>query len=91
MQAIVKERLPKFSEEEVGLVKGSIDFLGINHYTSFYMFNPDSPHPPAPGYQNDWHAGFACNILSLSLSQKLRLLKHKKHHFEAFSSSFGSS
>ncbi|XP_023529058.1 beta-glucosidase 44-like [Cucurbita pepo subsp. pepo] len=59
MQAIVKERLPKFSEEEVGLVKGSIDFLGINHYTSFYMFNPDSPHPPAPGYQNDWHAGFA--------------------------------
>ncbi|XP_004140826.1 beta-glucosidase 44 [Cucumis sativus] len=59
MQEIVKERLPKFSEEEVSLVKGSIDFLGINQYTTFYMFNPKSTQLDAPGYQNDWNVGFA--------------------------------
>jgi beta-glucosidase/6-phospho-beta-glucosidase/beta-galactosidase len=31
---ICGERLPKFSEEESFLLKGSIDFLGINYYTS---------------------------------------------------------
>uniref|UniRef100_A0A9I9DER5 Beta-glucosidase 44-like n=1 Tax=Cucumis melo TaxID=3656 RepID=A0A9I9DER5_CUCME len=59
MQEIVKERLPKFSEEEVTMVKGSVDFVGINQYTTFYMFNPTWPKPTTPGYQSDWHVGYA--------------------------------
>lgn len=76
MQEIVKERLPKFSEEEISLVKGSIDFLGINQYTTFYMFNPQSTQLDAPGYQNDWNVGFACKIsLPLPLPNLYNLIK----------------
>lgn len=60
MQEIVAERLPKFSRSEVDLVKGAFDFIGINHYTTYYMFNPPWPKPKVPGYQTDWHVGFAC-------------------------------
>ncbi|KAL8151684.1 hypothetical protein V2J09_021492 [Rumex salicifolius] len=60
MQEIVKERLPKFTKEEIKMVKGSMDFVGINQYTAFYMYNPPpSKKPNPPGYQEEWHAGFA--------------------------------
>ncbi|KAJ9682745.1 hypothetical protein PVL29_018634 [Vitis rotundifolia] len=59
MRDIVGERLPKFSEEEIKLVKGSVDFVGINQYTSFYMFDPHKPKPKVTGYQEEWNVGFA--------------------------------
>ncbi|KAL9237910.1 hypothetical protein vseg_012403 [Gypsophila vaccaria] len=60
IQGIVKERLPKFTKEEVKIVKGSFDFIGINQYTSYYIFNPTNPtKPTTPGYQQDWNVGFA--------------------------------
>ena len=31
----VKERLPRFTPEESALIKGSTDFIGLNHYTTF--------------------------------------------------------
>ncbi|GLJ16560.1 hypothetical protein SUGI_0283410 [Cryptomeria japonica] len=37
MRRIVGERLPKFTEEEVEMLKGSIDFIGLNHYSSVYV------------------------------------------------------
>lgn len=36
MRNRVGKRLPTFSESEAALVKGSLDFVGINHYTTFY-------------------------------------------------------
>lgn len=36
MRTRVGSRLPKFSPSEAALVKGSLDFVGINHYTTFY-------------------------------------------------------
>ncbi|XP_016473471.1 beta-glucosidase 13 isoform X1 [Nicotiana tabacum] len=36
MKAIVGRRLPKFTPEQSKLVKGSMDFLGINYYTTYY-------------------------------------------------------
>ncbi|XP_034674012.1 beta-glucosidase 44-like [Vitis riparia] len=57
MQEIVGDRLPKFTKAEVKMVKGSMDFVGINQYTAYYMY--DKPKPKVPGYQEDWHAGFA--------------------------------
>ena len=59
MQDIVKERLPKFTPEEINLVKGSIDFLGVNQYTAYYMFDPHQTQVVPTRYQLDWNAGFA--------------------------------
>ncbi|CAN6454492.1 unnamed protein product [Victoria cruziana] len=59
MQDIVRERLPKFSRQEVNMVKGSIDFLGVNQYTAYYMYNQLQVSQKPTGYQNDWHDGFA--------------------------------
>ncbi|XP_010258106.1 PREDICTED: beta-glucosidase 6 [Nelumbo nucifera] len=36
MRSRVGRRLPTFSEAEAALVKGSLDFVGINHYTTWY-------------------------------------------------------
>ena len=36
MRSRVGSRLPRFSESEAAIVKGSLDFVGINHYTTFY-------------------------------------------------------
>ncbi|XP_028805434.1 beta-glucosidase 44-like [Neltuma alba] len=59
IQNIVGKRLPKFTQEEVKIVKGSIDFVGINQYTTYYMYDNHQQEPKVPGYQMDWHAGFA--------------------------------
>ncbi|KAI9101567.1 hypothetical protein K1719_023811 [Acacia pycnantha] len=59
IQNIVGKRLPKFTQEEVKIVKGSMDFVGINQYTTYYMYDNHQKEPKVPGYQMDWHAGFA--------------------------------
>jgi beta-glucosidase len=63
MQNIVGNRLPQFTKEEVKMVKGSMDFVGINQYTTFYMYDPHQPKPKYLGYQQDWNVGFACKKL----------------------------
>ena len=72
MEEIVGNRLPKFTKEEVKMVKGSIDFVGINQYTSYYMYDNRQRKPRVPGYQQDWDAGFACMII----------LPYTKHHLQ---------
>ncbi|KAF5177944.1 Beta-glucosidase [Thalictrum thalictroides] len=36
MRQYLGDRLPKFSPDEVDIVKGSIDFIGFNHYATLY-------------------------------------------------------
>nr|KJB16857.1 hypothetical protein B456_002G251100 [Gossypium raimondii] len=59
MQKIVRERLPKFTKSEVEKVKNSFDVLCLNHYTSYYIYEPHQPPSNVTGYQQDWNAGFA--------------------------------
>ncbi|KAG9143865.1 hypothetical protein Leryth_011513 [Lithospermum erythrorhizon] len=59
MQNIVGNRLPKFSSEERKMVKGSIDYLGINQYTTYYIYDKKPEDPEVLGYQKDWHCGYA--------------------------------
>lgn len=65
MQEILGDRLPKFTEEQVKIVKGSADLFGINLYTSFYMYDPHYNSTSKDfSYQQDWNVGFACKCSS---------------------------
>ncbi|KAJ0967553.1 hypothetical protein J5N97_024470 [Dioscorea zingiberensis] len=39
MRQILGSRLPMFSPKEKGLLKDSLDFIGVNHYTSLYAMD----------------------------------------------------
>lgn len=41
MKEKLEERLPKFSEAEKKIIKGSSDFFGLNHYTTMYAAHAD--------------------------------------------------
>jgi beta-glucosidase len=41
MKEKLKDRLPKFSESEKKMIKGSSDFFGLNHYTTMYAAHSD--------------------------------------------------
>ncbi|GAB4846366.1 hypothetical protein Ancab_025372 [Ancistrocladus abbreviatus] len=50
------KELPKFSQEETQLVKGSLDFIGINHYSSLYAM--DCLHFPCTAIYDRAIAGY---------------------------------
>ncbi|CAA0396731.1 unnamed protein product [Arabidopsis thaliana] len=54
MKKTVGSRLPVFSEEESEQVKGSSDFIGIIHYTTFYVTN----HQPSASLFPSMGEGF---------------------------------
>lgn len=37
MKSLVGNRLPRFTEAQSKLLKGSLDFLGVNYYTTNYV------------------------------------------------------
>ena len=39
MKALTRDGLPKFTNMEKNLVKGSFDFIGVNYYTSKYTIS----------------------------------------------------
>ncbi len=41
MKDRVGDRLPKFTEEDTAMIKGSSDFFGLNHYTGLYAADVD--------------------------------------------------
>jgi len=56
----VKERLPKFTVDEVNIVKGSIDYVGVNQYTAYYVRDQQPNATTLLSYSSDWHAEFVC-------------------------------
>lgn len=56
MRAMVGRRLPKFTAEESKLVKGSMDFLGVNYYTTYYASPLLSVNRVNLSYTTDNHA-----------------------------------
>ena len=55
MKINVGDRLPKFTNDEKILLKGSLDIMFLNHYTAFYAYNYD-PEPGQVGWIYDIHA-----------------------------------
>ncbi|XP_047088323.1 beta-glucosidase 7-like [Lolium rigidum] len=58
MQDIVKERLPRFTPDQVKLVKGSSDYIGINHYTAVYMTEKKLLNQTPISYSEDWQVHY---------------------------------
>ncbi|VVC93004.1 unnamed protein product [Leptidea sinapis] len=51
-QGYAKSRLPSFTADEIKLIKGSSDFLGLNHYTT-YLIKATNKKYPAPSLEDD--------------------------------------
>ncbi|GLG98607.1 Myrosinase 1 [Gryllus bimaculatus] len=48
-EGLRRSRLPQFSREEIELLRGSADFLGLNHYTSFLVEADETGPCPSLG------------------------------------------
>ncbi|KAK4493192.1 hypothetical protein RD792_017945, partial [Penstemon davidsonii] len=57
---VPKGNLDEFSTEESTLLKGSIDFLGLNYYTTYYASNDPTPDCE-DGYYKDQQVNFPLN------------------------------
>ncbi|KAL0300539.1 UNVERIFIED_CONTAM: Beta-glucosidase 12 [Sesamum radiatum] len=51
MRVRVRDRLPKFTEEEINMMEGSFDFIGFNYYGAMYAFN--KPNSSSFSYATD--------------------------------------
>lgn len=55
-QGFTKSRLPEFTREEINFIKGTSDFFGINHYTTWHVtknsYN-NSGNFPIPSFNHD--------------------------------------
>ncbi|XP_075977475.1 myrosinase 1-like [Anticarsia gemmatalis] len=52
-QGFPRSRLPTFTREEVKMIRGSFDFMGVNHYTTYLVEPGDGKVQPHPSYYND--------------------------------------
>jgi beta-glucosidase len=59
MKKLVGSRLPSFTKEQSEIVRGSTDFIGINHYTSVYVSDRSSS---VDSELRDYHADIAATF-----------------------------
>lgn len=53
LQNYTRSRLPKFTPEEVAYIRGTADFFGLNHYTTYLLSIADGEVGPVPSHEND--------------------------------------
>lgn len=53
MEKSVGKRLPRFSDKQVALVKGSVDFFAVNHYATWYFSARKNGDTYSPGWHDD--------------------------------------
>ncbi|KAF8369269.1 hypothetical protein HHK36_032722 [Tetracentron sinense] len=87
MRSIVGNRLPKFSEEQSMMVKGSFDFLGLNYYTANYAANLPYSNSVNISYTTDSQASLTwiseINNSTLSIKEALddnKRIDYYSHH-----------
>lgn len=61
-QRFPRSRLPKFTAEEVENIRGSADFLGLNHYTTYLASKSTAKSKMEPSFDSD---------MGVEMSQKL--------------------
>ncbi|OEL28971.1 Beta-glucosidase 30, partial [Dichanthelium oligosanthes] len=56
MASFLGERLPKFTPEQVEMVRGSYDFIGVNYYTGYFTSAAPAPNGLEQSYDGDIRA-----------------------------------
>ena len=74
MKERLGERLPKFSEQEKEMIKGTSDFFGLNHYTTMYAAHDDGTIKERSVYGNGGISEDQEVDLSLDPEWKLTLM-----------------
>lgn len=72
MKRIVGSRLPRFTKRQSEMVRGTADFIGINHYTSVYVSDRPNAAADTTGprdYNADLSATFRCELHLFSFSR----------------------
>ncbi|EFJ38701.1 hypothetical protein SELMODRAFT_73365 [Selaginella moellendorffii] len=67
MRLYVGDRLPAFTVEESRDLRNSMDFVGLNHYTSRYTQDNPWPSNVRPGYESDSHTHFLTERNGISI------------------------
>nr|SGZ49394.1 beta-glucosidase [Zygaena filipendulae] len=52
-QNYTRSRLPKFTQEEVNYIRGTADFFGLNHYTTYLLTMAGKEVGQVPSHEND--------------------------------------
>lgn len=75
MKERLGDRLPKFSDDEKKLIKGTSDFFGLNHYTTMYAAQADGTNKEGSVYGNGGISEDQDVDLSLDKNWKLTLMQ----------------
>ncbi|OAY30228.1 beta-glucosidase 12 [Manihot esculenta] len=70
LRSLVGNRLPKFSEEQSKMVKGSIDFLGLNYYTANYAAYVPHSNAIQASYLSDSRANLSAERNGIPIGPK---------------------
>lgn len=85
-----KSRLPEFTDEEIRIINGSYEFLGLNHYSSdkvYFASDEDGEHPShwrdvgVIGYQDDSWESSAASWLKVAPFGLRKLLVWVKENY----------
>ncbi|KAJ0182235.1 hypothetical protein K1T71_001604 [Dendrolimus kikuchii] len=52
-QGYIRSRLPTFTEEEIQMIRGSYDYLGFNHYTTYLVSWAEEKFGSSPSFEED--------------------------------------
>ncbi|GLJ04710.1 hypothetical protein SUGI_0001730 [Cryptomeria japonica] len=86
MRKIAGSRLPLFTEEQIQKIQGSLDFIGINYYFSFYCYDvPNRGVSKLRDYIQDMSVGYAekqeeFTINNMGIQAVLEYIKNKYHN-----------
>ncbi|GLT96883.1 hypothetical protein SLE2022_144750 [Rubroshorea leprosula] len=69
MREMVGSRLPNFTKEQSKVIKGSIDFLGVNYYAASYADDSKSDRGANLSYTTDSHVDLSTKKKGISIGE----------------------